>query len=667
MSSKTIFILLFVCFASLTSCIDDLESCVDDEVQRELAKGYSLNLTVTLDNFGGNGDTRAETRGLSSANPMKQWEDYIDPEKFRVLFFNDKDQFLFESKSRWVKQLAPLNGYSQWLVSVPMFSYGNDVEENWDWDAIRDALTGKNGEKYFKIAILANRPEKEFIPAFSQTGFGQGTSTWIDNRGPYWKRNHTAWGAEAGDTIRKIFDLHHCQYDPVYHAKSAHDAGVGTDNFYDFIMGDYDLDANGKTTDTYVDKKPKMGATVSFLYWGDPDDSGKTAYDGEEVQQDYDGDYPTISATQKPKYAIRPDKDHPIPMYGVQNFDVITHWVKGTPFNLSQIAENQSKSYNFKSISLLRSVVKLELCIRKDLFGGDSKKPPLVTLWYSNVYSRCEPMDVWTPTEDIWKPHDSGCEWKDIMEYGLFCSAKPTVGGTIRNSDDVKNFQKTMTWFYGAWIDKGWTFKRSKDSQPKDDVDAVIAGGDVPEYPRIFNSCIQRNKMVICNKKGDLTDEYQDEYWHYVVYTGERNMLDPNEIPQMSQKFYTVTWMFKDGRYSGNNKRYYFIPIADYTGAQTYARQSFGPYNIASHDLPKVDKKIGYNSSKDKAGQDINTYATNIFNNVAVTDKGNMPWPLLRNHHYRIIIGSPSGSRTRGEDGFTIRSDEFYSESLKAE
>lgn len=653
----TFLTLLIACFTiGFTSCTDTLESVVDndDEVQEVLSKGYSLNLTVTLDNFGGTGGTRAAN--LSSANPLKEWEDYIDPQKFRVLFFDDQEQFLFESKSRWVKQLAPTaNGYSQWLVSVPMFSYGNDMEEDWDWEAIRTALT--NNE--FRIAILANHPEADFSPGYSETGMGEGNPDWISNEGPYWKRNHTAWGAEEGDTIRKIFDLHHCQYDPLYHAKSASGKGVQTDNFYDFIMGDYDLGEDGKKTTSYESKRPKMGATVSFLYWGEKDADGKISYPGEDVSI-YDPDYTKNDDTKKIKYTLLPSKKRPIPMYGVQKFDPITNWIKGTPFNLSQIAENQTKKYNFKSISLLRSVVKLELCIRKDYFGN--RKPPLVTLWYSNVYARCEPMDVWTPTEEIWKPHYNGCEWENIMKYGLFCSAKTNLGGTTRNVYGIGNFQKIMSWYYGAWKEKGWKFERSAESTTDKIVSTVNAGGAVPDYPRIFNSCIQRNKMVICNKEGygDVTDKYNDDYWHYVVYTGERNMLDPNQIPQLSEKFYTISWMFKDGRYSGNNKRYYFIPIADYSKTQTYARQSFGPYNLNEHNLPKNASKITQTGN----GQDIYTYAQNIFTNVSETDTGNMPWPLLRNHHYRIIIGDPT--RATEEGGIAVMSEELYSETLKA-
>lgn len=634
----TILILLFICFSTLISCVDDLESCVGNEEQGEFINGYSLKLAVTLDNMGG---TR-RANNLNEINPMKEWEDYIDPQKFRVLFFNDKEQFLFESKSRWIKQLAPTeNGFSQWLVSIPMYSYGNDVEYNWDWDSIRTALTTKK----FRIAILANRPEQEYYPGFNNTGLDK-DPRWFDNTGPHWKRNHTSWGAKEKDTIKTIMDLHHCQYDPIYHGKSYDVDKDSDEDYYDFIAGDYNLNSLGLETDDYKSKRPKMGATSSWVHWGDKDNV-KT-YKGERLDS-YDNDYPS---TDTVRYTILPDQKHPIPMYGIQVFDPIKNWIKGTPFNLSKITENQTSDYTFKSIALLRSVVKLELCILKSLFGD--KKPPLVTLWYSNIYSRCEPLDIWTPTEEIWKDHNNGCEWEAIMDYGLISSAKINLGNTNRNSDTKNNYQKTVSWFYGVWKEHQWPFLQSNGA-PAPFVDN--SGGTLPDYPQIFNTCIQRNKIVICNEKGDLSDKYNDDYWHYIVYTGERNMIDPNKLPATSGTNYAISWMFKDGRYSGQNSQYYFIPIADYETSTTNkeARKCFGPYSRSS------------DFTKSQLPGNMNSYANTLRNNITSQDE--WPWPLLRNHVYRIIIGRPDNrlNRATGESVFSIQSEESYSESLVAE
>lgn len=649
---KNIILTVLFGFMALTSCIDDdfsLSGGEDYDIPEGIKEGYSINLVVTLDKMGG-------TRAASSYNPLEleEIENYIDPEKFRVLFFDDDDKFLFESKSRWVKKLDPGSIHSEWLVSIPVFTYGNDVfdyeyeddngnivevkGEEWDWETIREALTTKS----FKIAILANRPELDYYPKLSGIDIG---AHWYDNKGPYWYPKDTG--------KKDVFDLHHCQYDPMYHGKSATDlnpeeakkySGLGI-GFYDFIMDDWKT-VSDKNKE-YYDMRPKMGATASWvnhtdrrtLPAGSPGDMTKN-----------NSDYP---------YAILPSYEHPIPMYGIQKFDPITNWTKGTPFNVSDLAGSGSDEYHFNTISLLRSVVRLDLLIPQASYPT---RPNLVGLWYPNVYSRCEPMDVWTPTDDIWEDdHENDCEWNDIMNYGLTVSAKEQIGGTnakngtIRNADNKLDFQNTISWFYGAWKEKDWKFLNSegKDLTPI----------DVPglSYPKIFNPCVQRNKFVIssiCTDpeipdagiQGDVTHLYNDGYWHFVMYTGERNMIDVNRIPlQGAQTSYTVTWMFKDC----DRNQYFCIPIADYSKPQQYATNCFGPYKDedwdGSSNLPK--------ESKDNARKEttkILKYADTLRDNVPAKGepfqdnkfkgeepRDEMPWPLLRNHIYRITVTGP--------------------------
>lgn len=142
---------------ALTSCIDDeyFTDCEEDgpaidvDIPEEITKGYSMSLIATLD------------AGFGGENNL---ESYINPEKFRVLFFDSNDQFLFESKSRWVKRLPDAGNHSRWFVSVPFFSYGNELNKDydWNWKHIKDKLTTYN----FKIAILANRPDWDWAPKF---------------------------------------------------------------------------------------------------------------------------------------------------------------------------------------------------------------------------------------------------------------------------------------------------------------------------------------------------------------------------------------------------------------------------------------------------------------------------------------------------------------------
>ena len=704
-----IFILLSICVA-FASCIDD--SIVADEnsdkVPEDIGNGYSLNLTVTLDKMGG---TRAD-----AAAELEYWENYIDPEKFRVLFFDKDDKFLFESKSRFIKQLAPKGDYSQWLVSVPMFDYGNDVSYNWPWDKIRKALTSES----FKIAILANRPAQEWYPGFSFT-FGQEyeidftKAQWIDNSGPEWTAENNRWAADdlTGDEktaaekkIKSVFDLHHCQYDILYLAKGGEKIGANSDKqgYYDFIMGDWGT------------ARPTMGAVCSWVYWGDSGAENTDEKGGNNSQenafgvypQDYDRNFPFNT---KVRYSIRPSAEHPIPMYGIQEFEAIKDWVKGTPFNLSQITTNGNQAdYKYKNIALLRSVVKLELKLSKDRFKGDI--PPFVTLWYSNIYSRCEPMDVWTPTDQIWikehkEPDADGrwCDWKYIMDYGLVSS---TISNHIGNTDrsNIKStgnqdkfytdYQKTLSWFYGSWIEKGWNFNGLLTQEEVDKINngewkynsnsrVVIYTGDgvnndnydIPPYPRIFNPCIQRNKVVICNGKrmddkeegGNVTHLYGDDgYWHFVVYTGERNMIDPNTLPNTGNgNNYAVSWMIRDytnlpfNSVNQDSYCYYTIPIADYTdeNKNNIARNCFkraysaNEFTSGSHNnLPSIGGGM--------QGDGMIRYANDI---AEKNDIDEMPWPLLRNHVYTITIDGKSGTRSNN-DGLSIRSKESHSERL---
>ena len=620
-NKSTILPILFV-LMTLVSCIDDDYLCAVednrfpiDEIPEGIREGYSINLVASLAKLGG----AAATAG----DPLEEYENYIDPEKFRVLFFDHNDKFLFESKSRWVKKIDPSSSNSEWLVSVPVFTYGNDIydyeyeDENgnkievkgdeWNWVAIRKALT----EKSFKVAILANRPELDYYPSFSDTK-DHLPEHWYDNRGPFWYPKDTG--------KKDVFDLHHCQYDPMYHGKSkTTEKGVTEVGYYDFIMADWD-NTQISNDEAYGTMRPKMGATCSWVDWNN-----------KVKPSDYDDDT-NCKMTDSVRYTILPDNQHPIPMYGIQKFEAIgDNWIKGTPFNLSNLIASSGDNVDeedggrYKKVSLLRSAVRLDLLIPKTY-----ERPDFVSLFYSNIYSRCEPMDVWTPTDQIWEDdHENDCEWNAIMDYGLVDSKNITLGGINRYSNSKENFQKTMSWFYGAWKEKNWAFTNSEGKN------LTPADLGIP-YPKIFNTCVQRNKMVMCSEKGDVSDLYNDGYWHFVVYTGERNMLDPNTIPLLSNESpnkgetyaYATSWMFKDKK----NGDYYCIPIADYSKRQTYAKNCFGPYkveDIKGNDLPNNKDK----GSMYTFGNDLRDY---------VTERDDMPWPLLRNHIYRITVTGPS-------------------------
>lgn len=594
-------LLLVVC--SFTACIDDdfsIDDCNSGSSPEGFDNGYSLNVKITLDDMGG---TRADN--YYTPDELKRWEDYIDPEKIRILFFDELDQFLFESKSRWVKQLKG----NQWLISVPIFTYGNDVYEDengkkleWNWKLIREALTTGS----FKIAILANRPEMEWYPSFSDLTL---PAQWMDNTGPHWTPK---------DTQKKsVFDLHHCQYDALYHAKST------SGNFYDFIMGDYYND-NG-----YDNYKPQMGATSSWLDWSGTNER----------------EWKYTSSGQEKSYInyLRPDQAHPIPMYGIQRFEKINEkdWQEGTPFNLSDnipgVNDDVDGNYkgHRKSIWLLRSVVKLELLIPK------SEKVEFVAISYPNPYARCEPMDVWTPTDELWnKQHDdnnAGCEISSILEYGTIVKAGDPASGS---SECKKVYQPRIGWLYGAWRDinpatgKRWWFNEDKDGDMEDKKKQVTYPdfGLYPNtnYPRIFNPCIQRNTSILC-ENSKVTDLYDDDYDHYVVYTGERNVNDPSTLYEMGSvkggkptvQYWTV--QTKDA--------YYAFPITDYTIAGNPA------FNIPTQEKITAPNganiKLTHNYTNGDTPYASAGYQQEI---MATTNPDYLPLPLIRNHVYTLKL-----------------------------
>ena len=613
-----ILLILLTCF-TLASCIDDdfVDSCgeIDDiEIPDYLKNGYSLSLKVTLDRMGG---TRAAT-----APELEEIENYINPEKFRVLFFDHEDKLLFESKSRWVKMLTPTSKNAEWLVSVPLFTYGNDVyndakNKEWPWERIKEALTTNS----FKIAILANRHDYDWYPGFSNTGLGD-VSGWIDNTGPHW----------TPDSFRNvtIFDLHHCQYDAIYHAKS------DTQGYYDFIAKDYNKVEDGKTNE-YKNYRPQMGATSSWAEWDHkvPCTWLDKKYNGTNYN---DKNWVTKNGQERrPVRRFRhPSQSHPIPMYGVQKFNRIEGWSKGTPFNLSEFfvddddkyPSNKTK-YVYKNISLLRSVVKIELKIPKDKTKNGKDKPYVVGLYYSNIYARCEPMDVWTPTDELWdSQHPEGSNFannskcKDmqaLLNYG------PVATAFTGNAKEA--YQKKLSWFYGVWREnKTGTSEPWWGFEPFKMANFVPATDNTP-YPRIFNSYIQRQNAMVCDDNVLVDDP---DYWYYVVYLGERNINDPSELGNMgnseSGKPTLMYWMFEWGG------KLYGLPITDYSNI-----------NNPVYDY-KICDGINYNTTNvnnanymvlSGVPEMTGAYAAAM---MTETNPDYRPWPLIRNHVYTLTL-----------------------------
>lgn len=631
---KKIFLILsFIIVA--TSCkedaiIDDLTNT--DNSGATLGPGeFALGFTVTLDDLGGDG----------KYNPMKEWESYIDPSKFRVLFFDSQERFLFESKSRWVKQSTSINSNSVWYVSVPFYSYGNDETYDWDFDKIRETLVSED----FKIALLVNRPLHEYSSDYSEKEVGSDGGSqngWFDSNTPNWTKENSLFGYTDIKNLKRIFDLHHTQFDPVYVNKAFPTSGYsGTEGFYDFIMdGPIETDKNGHSSNSVLS---------SFKSWVD--------WDGEQTDK---SNQVKINGGSYKRIVLPSEKD-PIPMYGMQNFKRINaaDWPEGSTFDLGRSVENGDEVTDLP-ISLLRCCVKVELVLPKPV--------EWCVLEYSNIYSRCEPINVWTPTNELWdNNHASGDEcddFKSILNYGA----------VARTTDDrtspLLDYQKRISWFYGAWKEKGdeevaqgrercWNFGSLTSNGTNWKNFAEKATGF--NYPQIYNPMIQRNETAVCYKKG--VDHENLKLWHntltgnyhLIAYTGERNINDPSNLAQLngSGSHTSVPIFFWLLKFEGETKLY-IIPITDYSKTNNPALNLATVADDENQEIKNIQGIKGA-ASENTLTDNINYYATEI----AKQNTNAYPWPLIRNHVYRIYLKG-----TRGDGGMMISSEQTCSKSI---
>lgn len=615
---KNIFKFLF-----LSLFILPFSSCRDRDFQEEFEEidqmqppqdQYALSFMVTLDRMGGTTSTRAVY-----FNPMEEIESYIDPKKFRVLFFDSQERFLFESKSRWVKKESEDAGSTTWYVSVPIYNYGNDDKYNWDFESIRDELT-KNS---FQIVLMVNRPLYEYAAEYKTQADGGGVSGWFENDAPHWGKEDSRFTDGGENTAcKKIFDIHHSQYDAVYENKSMVQ-GIGTqqspaEGYYNFIMDEPTKINHNTDNNTHAYCNTMLSSAISWVDW-----------DGQESSKP-DAEKDNFDMVNGVAYRriIHPSHDKPIPMYGTQIFSAINPdaWQKGTTFHLTRGGD--------LPVSLLRSCVKVELILPKE--------PQYITIWYSNIYSRCEPIDIWTPTNEIWcKGTDSQvcAEMDAIMENGPLSTSANNTGMTV----GFKEYQYKLSWFYGKWLDRGWKFGSLT-------AEKVKPAGNSYGYPRIFNPMIQRNQTISYGVGRNPVWKDNLGYYHAIVYTGERNVNDPSNLSSSStnsenagnRTLFVFVYKMKD------DSNVYSTPITNYSYSASHPARNITPDPYSQ----------GTGVARSKA---IDTYATTVSN--VSTDKNYRPFPLMRNHVYRLFLKT-TGPLSRGETGYEVESEVSSSKSI---
>lgn len=650
-----IFILFFTVF--LWGCTD--EPLIEDNGSEkpffnieEFSDGYSIAFDVSLDRFGG-----ANSRDENDEAQIIEWENYLDPEEFRVLFFDQNDQFLFESRSRWFTKVTSTSTADKWRVGVPLFPYLSDgfdennsdnddsaLEEgyNYNWDGIIEIMRTQS----FKIAILANRPTKVRVPSLSDLDPTKMKLKNFGKNGPFWSSlNSIATEDRKGKEVKKVFDLHHCQYDPIYENKNK------DGNAYSFLFdyGDETMD------DGSIANVPLMGAVSSWLHGAKirkitkyntslqaTSDTEDKRYYRLPVEQDLDANesglnirYAYLNTEGKEEAPEKlPEDSQYIPMYGIQEFNPIANWVKGTTFNLSQQVGSQTGDRIYTPITLLRSVVKLELRIPMKDSDGDEidVDNTWAQIWENNYMARCEPMDVSTSTNSIWKDNHTASDWLDPSEVCEWTRIRD-FGPLVDNANKNLNIREKLGWFYGCWQDEnmGWDF--GSISVPAEGT--TFGNFKAGDYPRIFNPITQRLKSALIT---DCKKDINGQYYRWIIYCGERNINDPNTVTDsQEQTAYVNFFRIRIKRkVDGSDKWYiYDIPITDYTEADN-------PAFSYLKELGSADESTSLERIKDmyNVPSNMNTY----FGDIAKTKNvKHLPFPLLRNHFYRVNVTFGNG------------------------
>lgn len=688
---KYLFATLLVGFVS--SCVDDIDLSGPKQeedpdlsgVPSEITDGYSVSFRMSIAPMDG-GAIGLNSRATSNQD-LRTIENFVDLEKLRILFFtcldnadyvdaygkeigvysNERkyqtgihDVFLFEAKSRWVSLVSASEATdASYQVTTPVFSVGE--EDDYDWEGIREVLLNRP----FKIVILVNRPEDIRYSDFDNNPNFQETEFRFGNKGPYWSKKESdatielyrylaknvgfvnidpnVWEEKLNEfadpyyPIPSINDLHHCMWDPVYANKNSEKDY----HWYDFIIGkpSQGVTAAWKNVDDWITggRQDSMGAVSAWTTWLHLNEwkaafPGDTTFDGAEYNHaDGRGYISNPNDKNKPmNFYLLPNPEQGIPMYGVQKFQALGDWEEGTPIHLSAVKAGESTNTKKSTITLLRSLARVELIIPKKM-SGKTITVTAPAFMSSNVFGRCEPMDVATPTDEIWSNDhsDPNCEWFNIYRYGPIVNKK-------ESGQTEDNFLKRMAWFYGAWK-PWWSFEDKFNTDTKmewfDNAAKTKVSGGMP-YPRIYNSCIQRNGTARLDFV--QTSDDQDDYYHYVVYTGERNINDPSKFNN------------KDTN-DGNKLKGLWAEKSELAYFKLNINGS--PYVIFINPYNDGAKAKNYLSSTADIGKFKEEMAYIDKDNSTTQNEWN--YPIMRNHAYVFRV-TQLNSSTTDTDGINV-------------
>lgn len=285
-----------------------------------------------------------------------------------------------------------------------------------------------------------------------------------------------------------------------------------------------------------------------------------------------------------------------IPMYGIQTFGMLKDvWIKGTTFNLSNFNQMNPHGYQPRDICLLRSVAKVELFVASDL------KAHHLFLRNMNSSASCEPMDISTPTDEIWANVGSYKEKGSdpaLTEWGKIMNRKPFYS-TEGTADTYKT---DLSWYFGSWFNTE----------------------NLSQFPQIINPRIMRSDFAEFIKVGNK-EHKEDDYDRYLLYVPEKFVDDPDEAnnPASDPKVCHIEF-----RIEGD-------PINNLNDDNCYR-----VYFIEGGVDKEFVEKVGYPTfGKDEDGNDLKW--ENLYEqNPTYLAKH---WPIIRNHHYEFTVDGGGG------------------------
>lgn len=420
------------------------------------------------------------------------------------------------------------------------------------------------------------------------------------------------WASFDGGTSRLKLEMRNHLDDSTGKDKSIQDAN--NSNNYNFA------ETTSKSPVSFTSKEIKITGDAEYLFIY-AEEKPVIIYEIEYISSYYLKNIDNVG-----KSLGNPDDTHLlIPMYGVQTFIAIGNlWKPGTVFDLSNFNKLDTETntsnnppttdliYPFKSISLLRSVAKVELKIPKIY------KAHHIFLRSINRRSRCEPVDVSTPTDKIWEKtngnvgpndqHGDICkEWDNIYGHEPFFDlnfreTKDEETG-ITTHTQLNEYQEKLAWYYGTWGDgdmmNGIPIKKTPDK----------------DYPHIMNAMIGRTDFTEFIEAG--SDSYYDRY---VLYVPDKYVDDPGSVGSSmittAPKICHIEFREENDPYTNIDDNWcYRIYFTD------------GGFNkeMKYPDFSKYDD----NSSK------THDWETDYEKNVNNLQKH---WPIIRNHYYRFTV-----------------------------